>query len=143
MSCGDDAALVRDLVSTYAHAVDDRDIERIVGCFTDDTHVEYGGGRQVVDGRDALRSFFGGALTEGASTHVMSNVLVEIAADGDHAHAETQAVAFHAHAGRETVVIRGLRYSDDCVRTTDGWRIACRVHRPLWECTAPATAVRL
>lgn len=130
-----DAADVRDVISSYAHAVDDRDVDRIVACFTAQAHVEFDGGSQVVEGRETLRSFFGGALSQGTSTHVMSDVLVEV--DGDRAHAETQAVAFHAHAGHEAVTIRGLRYSDDVVRTADGWRIARRVHRSLWECTAP------
>ena len=132
------------LVWSYARAVDDRDIPRILRCFVDDAHVEFDGGASVVDGVTALAKFFDTALvqprmgTSGTSTHLMSNVVVEIdATDPDVATVETQAVAFLASDTRDTVVIRGLRYSDGCVRTAEGWRIARRVHRSLWQCEAP------
>ncbi len=129
------------LVARYAHAVDSRDVPAVVACFTDDTHVEFDGGTEVVDGRDALFRFFEDALvqprmgTTGVSTHLMSNILVTTM--GDAAHIETQAVAFLASDERATVVVRGLRYSDDCVRGDDGWLIRHRIHRSLWQAEAP------
>ena len=136
-----DRAELIDLVSRYAAAVDRRDIEQVVACFTDDAHVEFDGGAEVVDGRPALEAFFEAAFrrprmgTTGASTHLMSNVLVDV--DGDLAHAETQAVAYLASDSRQTVIVRGLRYSDDCVRGDDGWRVRRRVHRALWQAEIP------
>ena len=65
----------------------------------------------------------------------MANTLVTI--DGDTAHAETQGVAYLASAALGTVVTRGLRYSDDLRRGTDGWRITRRVHRSIWQTEAP------
>lgn len=132
------------LVSSYARAVDDRDVPRIIGCFVDDAHVEFDGGASVVDGVTALAEFFESALvqprmgTTGTSTHLMSNVTVAFdPSDPDVATVETQAVAFLASDERDTVVIRGLRYSDACLHTEEGWRIARRVHRSLWQCEAP------
>ncbi len=133
------------LISRYAQAVDARDVTAIVACFTDDTHVEFDGGRQAVDGREAVARFFEGALVTpqmgrtGASTHLMSNVVATI--DGDTAHVETQAVAYLASDDRDTVIMRGLRYSDDCVRRGDGWLIKRRVHRSLWQSEAPGRPV--
>jgi ketosteroid isomerase-like protein len=132
-----DRACLIDLVSRYALAVDDRDVPAIAACFTDDAHVEFDGGAEVVDGRAELTAFFESALqrpmmgTVGVSTHLMSNVLVTV--DGDRAHVETQAVAYLASAERDTIVVRGLRYSDDCVRRGDGWLVQHRVHRSLWQ----------
>ena len=71
----------------------------------------------------------------GASTHLMSNVLVTL--DGDTAHLETEAVAYLASENRDTIITRGLRYSDDCVRRGDGWLIERRVHRRTWQSEAP------
>ena len=133
------------LISRYAHAVDARDVAETVACFTDDTHVEFDGGVEVVDGRDALARFFDGAFVSprmgrtGVSTHLMSNVIVTVA--GDTAHVETQAVAYHASDDRETVIVRGLRYSDDCVRSRDGWLIGRRVHTSIWQYEAPGRPV--
>jgi hypothetical protein len=60
----------------------------------------------------------------------MANTVIDL--HGDVAHAETQAVASLASAA-EGLVTRGLRYSDELVRTASGWRIAHRVHRCVWE----------
>ena len=133
------------LISRYAHAVDGREVAETVACFADDTHVEFDGGAEVVEGRDALARFFEGAFTSqrmgrtGVSTHLMSNVVVTVT--GDTAHVETQAVAYHASDDRDTVIVRGLRYSDDCVRQGDGWLIARRVHRSIWQSEAPGRPV--
>lgn len=136
----DRAALI-DLVGRYAHTVDGRDVEGIVACFTDDTHVEFDGGAEVVDGKEALRAFFDDALrrpimgSTGVSTHLMSDVLVTL--DGDRAHVETQAVAYLASDERETIVVRGLRYSDDCERRDGRWLVRHRIHRSVWQGEMP------
>jgi hypothetical protein len=136
-----DRALLTDLVSRYAHAVDTRDIPGIVACFTAGAHVEFGGGAEVVEGHEGLTRFFEGALirpmmgANGASTHLMTDVLVSV--DGETAHVETQAVAFLAAEGRDTVIVRGLRYSDVCVRDGHSWLVDRRMHRSLWQYEAP------
>jgi ketosteroid isomerase-like protein len=136
-----DRQAIASLIATYAHAVDARDVRRIVSCFTSDTHVEFDNGAEVVDGRDDLTRFFERALVAprmgraGVSTHQMSDLLIDL--DDDAAHVETQAVAYLASAARTTVVVRGLRYSDDCVRHGDRWLIARRSHRSLWQAEMP------
>jgi ketosteroid isomerase-like protein len=133
------------LISRYAHAVDSRDAASTVACFAHDAHVEFDGGVEVVDGRDALVRFFEGAFNSprmgrtGVSTHMMSNVIVTVT--GDTAHVETQAIAYHASDDRDTVIVRGLRYSDDCVRSEEGWLIGRRVHRSIWQSEAPGRPV--
>lgn len=65
----------------------------------------------------------------------MANTLVTI--EGDTARAETQAVAYLASPATGTVRTRGLRYSDVLRRDEDGWRIAHRIHRSIWETEVP------
>lgn len=132
---------ILDLIATYAHAVDDRDMGRILGCFAADGRIDFEGGEISGDGHDGIRHVFEGALARpmmappATSTHLMADTLVTI--DGDTAHAETQAVAYLASGALGTVVTRGLRYSDDLRRTDEGWRISHRVHRCIWQTEAP------
>ena len=131
---------ILDVIATYAQAVDDRDIERIVGCFTTDGRIEFEGGKLTGVGHDGIRQAFETAFTRPAltppeaSTHLMANTLVTV--EGDAARAETQAVAFLASGALGTVTTRGLRYSDGLRRDAGGWRIAHRVHRSLWQTEA-------
>jgi ketosteroid isomerase-like protein len=131
---------ILDVIATYAQAVDDRDIERIVGCFTTDGRIEFEGGQLTGVGHDGIRQAFETAFTRpvftppAASTHLMANTLVTV--EGDAARAETQAVAFLASGALGTVTTRGLRYRDRLCRDASGWRIAHRVHRSLWQTEA-------
>jgi uncharacterized protein (TIGR02246 family) len=140
----DDRAAVTDLVYRYAHAVDARDVEGIVSCFADDARVAFNGGERVAEGRAALREFFVAAFEgpllgqRGASTHVMGNVLVTV--DGDIAHSEAHAVAYLASDARPEVVVRGLTYSDDCVRDGGSWLIRERTHAAVWQAAMPRQA---
>ena len=137
----DDRQEILDVIAAYAHAVDDRDIDRIVGCFAPDGRIDFEGGRTSGEGHAGIRAAYEAAFAAPAlalpatSTHLMANTLVTV--DGDTAHAETSAVAFHASGPRGAVTTRGLRYSDDFRRTDAGWRIARRVHRSTWETEAP------
>ena len=136
-----DREQILDVVAAYAHAVDDRDIDRIVGCFASDGRIEFEGGQTSGDGHEGIRAAYEDAFAQpvvampATSTHLMANTLVTI--DGHTAHAETHGVAFHASGTRGQVMTRGLRYSDDLRRTADGWRITRRVHRSLWQTEAP------
>ena len=140
-----DSAALNALVSRYAHAVDARDIAGTVACFTEDSHVEFDGGTTVIDGRENLARFFETAFRgplmggSGASTHLMTDVIVEVT--GDAAHIETQAVAYLASDERDTVLVRGLRYTDDCVRSDGGWLIGRRTHRAIWQAEAPGRPI--
>lgn len=132
---------ILELVARYAHTVDDRDVAGIVALFTADGRIDFEGGATSGEGHDGIRAAFEQAFATpvlappATSTHLMANTIVSL--DGDVAHAETQAVAYLAAPINGTVVIRGLRYSDDLVRTTEGWRIAHRVHRSIWQAEAP------
>ena len=62
--------------------------------------------------------------------------------EGDRATGETRVVAYHVlgDAGAETLMIWHIRYLDDFVRGTEGWRIDERVLRVDLETTQPLRA---
>jgi SnoaL-like domain len=139
-----------DLISGYAHAVDRRDVSRIVACFADEAIMEHesgeatsahGPGHGVLHGAEEIRHFFEIAFTRGAlqqgstSTHILTNTLVAPTDSG--AHLETHAIACLAGAGFRVVILRGLRYSDDCAKIDGKWVIQHRVHSALWQCESP------
>jgi len=132
---------ILDVVATYAQAVDEQDIDRIVDCFTADGRIDFEGGQITGVGHDGIRTAFEDAFARpaftppAASTHLMANTLVTL--EGDTAQAETQAVAFLANGALGTVTTRGLRYSDRLRKDPGGWRIVHRVHRSLWQTEAP------
>jgi ketosteroid isomerase-like protein len=140
-----DREAITRLVFRYADRVDGRDPRGVVECFTPDAHFEADGGAFVLEGADALARFFERALAAGpdgiggVSTHLMTNVVVDV--DGDSAHAETKAVAYLTKETVGTVVVRGLRYSDDCVRADDGWRLQRRIHQADWQYEVPASEI--
>jgi uncharacterized protein (TIGR02246 family) len=138
-----DRSEILDVVATYAQAVDEHDIERIVDCFTADGRIDFEGGQITGVGHDGIRKAFETAFTRpaftppAASTHLMANTLVTV--EGDGARAETQAVAFLASGALGTVTTRGLHYSDRLRRDAGGWRIAHRVHRSQWQTESAGT----
>jgi len=141
-----DHVAIRELIARYAQHVDARSIPDIVGCFSDDACFEGADGSVRAVGAEAIAQFFASAfvgprlVAPAASTHLMSNTVIEL--DGERAHAETQAVAMLASA-TEGLVTRGLRYTDDLIRTPGGWRIAHRVHRCVWEAAGGSEVVRI
>lgn len=136
-----DREAILDVVATYAHAVDERDVDRIVACFTPDGRIDFESGESSGTGHDGIRAAFEQAFAAphlaapASSTHLMANTLVTVG--GDTARAETQAVAYLASGSLGTVVTRGLRYSDVLRRHEGGWRIQHRVHRSIWQTEAP------
>jgi uncharacterized protein (TIGR02246 family) len=134
---GAEAAVARVLV-TYADALDDRDLDAVAACFTPDARASYSG-RELDPGVDAIVAHLRGLERFLATTHQVSNVVVDVAADGRHAHARSTAVAWLVAPGDPPpLLVRGLRYEDDLVLLDGAWRIDRRVHavRWMWEGSA-------
>jgi len=135
----DDRQQLLDLVSRYAQAVDRRDLDGLLDCFMPDARLTFVSTGAVLVGHDAIRQFFSEgfdglmAPATSASTHLMTNTLVTFAESGDEASMETTAVSYFATETRAEVGVRGLTYSDRCVRGEDGWRFQERTHALHWE----------
>lgn len=126
-----DRTEIRELLLRYAHAVDRRDLELVASCFTADATYDgtlgHGG---IADALAALRERMG---RYDSTMHLIGNHFIEL--DGDTASSETYTIAYHRFAGNDgpNVLSVAVRYLDQLVRTSAGWRIRARVVRPEWQ----------
>lgn len=132
-------------------AVDRRDPDAAVACFTSDAVIHFPG----VDarGEHEIYALFSGRTPTETSvpelagfrrtlmTHSMTTMLSEV--DGDEAVTRTYATAHLCgmFGDRETIVVRGLRYLDRAVRTSGGWRIRERHHVVDWMYEVPPMSI--
>ena len=127
-----------DVAVRYTWALDTRDWALLRTCFVPGAVALYGRpGRR--EGVDSIENACRAALQPlDASQHIVSNFDVHV--NGDHAthrcYVQAQHVRATAHGGAN-FIIAGT-YSDDLVRTEDGWRIARRELRQLWTDGNPA-----
>jgi SnoaL-like domain len=129
----DERIRVTEVISRYAHALDARDVEAVLGCMTDDVSLSYNGGELRIDGKSKARQFFTEALS-GPSTHLLGNYLLE--RHGNAVRASCSGIAFVTrHAGKVTV--RGLLYTFTCLVEKREFRIESLEHLTQWECAVP------
>jgi ketosteroid isomerase-like protein len=125
---------ITDLLNRYATALDDRDWKRLATCFTPDAVGLYGPVLGRRDGFAAIEQLCRGALEPlDSSHHMITNHEIEI--DGDTARARCYLQAQHTKRGTpggDNFVIGGT-YTDELVRTADGWRIRQRELRMIWQ----------
>jgi len=136
-----DRSDITQLMYRYADAMDRRDIDAVLRCFTDDAETSWHGGAVSASGGRELQRFLENAFSDDVlgsaakpSSHLMANVMIEL--DGDRAQVETTALACVTNRP-DLVTVRGIHYSDVCERDADGWRIRTRHHRADWEFSAP------
>jgi len=133
-----DRQAIRDLVTRYACAVDRRDFDAVGACFTPDADTDY--------------TFFAGPIAEvlekiragvsgfAMTMHVLGNHLAEV--HGDTATSETYAVCYHRRPGVPdgAQLVVAMRYLDELVRTSAGWRIRRRRATVEWQQHEPPRA---
>jgi hypothetical protein len=119
-----DRAQIHDLLARYARGVDRRDLDLVRSCFTDDA--AYEGALSKSDIAQALATLREGLARYTTTMHFIANQVVEL--DGDTAHSETYAVAYHRAegAGGGEDLVLGVRYRDELVRDAGRWRICHR-----------------
>lgn len=133
-----DRLLLHELTYRYARGADERRADDVAACFTDDARLEFVSTGTIVEGSNSIRDFFrasfDGPLRDVTSSHLMTNTIITAVEDeAERVRLVTTAVAYLA--GTE-VVMRGITYTDECVRTPKGWRIAVREHRLAWQGSA-------
>jgi hypothetical protein len=138
----DDRREIVEVSNQYFFALDSRRPELMAPVFTSTATYEFASDDDR-NGRQPIGSFLGtwldGMECFAHSSHSMSNVHVVV--DGDRAKSEIYAVVHlvdrHTEPGQ--VIIRGIHYRDQLLRTPDGWKIDSRRHRLLWLCVVPET----
>ena len=128
----DDREEIRDLLVRYARCLDLHDFAGAGECFTEDAVAEFSG-VVLEPGASAIARHLEGLRRFRASTHLISNVLIEL--HGAEAEVSSQAVV-HLLL-RDRIRVRGLFYEDRVIRGLSGWRIAERHHRADWSIELP------
>jgi len=120
---------IRDACMRYWAGFDRSDVDLYLAAFTPDATLSLFGGSQIVKVADMAAH---GALTPPFehTSHAPGSQAITIS--GDTATADTLVTA-HIVPEQGPILVRGLRYVDDLVRTDDGWRIHHRRHFLLWQ----------
>ncbi|MCX5406301.1 nuclear transport factor 2 family protein [Streptomyces sp. NBC_00335] len=147
-SAEDELAINR-LLETYLFAVDTKDKTVFRTLFTDDAVLTVmahpdGTAGIVKSGIEAVVANLDGAAAWGHSTHVTANAYIRVTgrytATGD-SHATAQLVYPATATAPETVVVRGIRYRDEYVRSAGVWKIRKRIFSPLWQYNGTAVQI--
>jgi hypothetical protein len=139
MSLEQDRADIMNVLAAYAFSIDGHHFDDLRSVFTADCRVSYN--RVPLEpGVDHVIAHVSGLAGMPQSQHIFGAPSITI--EGDTARARSYAVAHLVQVapGTETghtVTSRGLSYTDELVRTADGWRIATRVHECYWQVVAP------
>ena len=144
-----DEAKIRAVMERYFHAIDANDLPALASCFTPDARLELNANspaRSVIADPAAIAAHFDAAEIQrrerrrrgdaeptsgqvAMRTHQLSHTCISI--NGDAGQADSFAIV-HIIAG-ERMTVRGLRYTDEFVRTGKDWRIRSRTHRVQWQ----------
>ncbi|WP_405490422.1 nuclear transport factor 2 family protein [Streptomyces sp. NBC_00096] len=144
----EDELAINRLLETYLFAVDTKDKTVFRTLFTDDAtlivlaHPD-GTAGIVKSGIEAVVANLDGAAAWGYSTHVTANAYIRVTgrtATGD-SHATAQLVYPATATAPETVVVRGIRYRDEYVKSLGVWKIRKRVFSPLWQYNGTAVPI--
>lgn len=145
----EDELALRRLLETYLFAVDTKDKTVFRTLFTDDATLTVmahpdGTAGIVKSGIEAVVANLDGAAAWGYSTHVTANAHIRVTgrytATGD-SHATAQLVYPATATAPETVVVRGIRYRDEYVKSAGVWKIRKRVFSPLWQYNGTAVQI--
>ena len=133
-----DRQAIRDLVTRYACAVDRRDFDTVASCFTPDAETDYTYFAGPIG--DVLEKIRAGVSGFAMTMHVLGNHLAEVR--GDTATSETYAVCYHRRTGVPdgAQLVVAMRYLDELVRTSTGWRIQRRRATVEWQQHEPPRA---
>jgi ketosteroid isomerase-like protein len=123
----EDEAEIRNLVARYGFRIDDRDMDGVADCFTEDGGFSSREGKMGAQGRQAVVDQFHDRWSVlGPANHIVHQHLVELDPDDpDHAKGT---VSSHAELIRNGEVwLTALRYDDQYRREDGRWRFADRM----------------
>ena len=130
----EDRFAIMDLVARYCAAIDGRDLEGFVDCFTTDGVIRHADGIMRLEGSEAIRNYYTRRFADyGVTFHYPHSHTVEIDAPND-AHGMVTAHAEMALNGEAWIA--AFRYTDRYRREDGRWRfaereLACWYYMPL------------
>jgi uncharacterized protein (TIGR02246 family) len=122
----EDRAAIHDLFTRYCCALDNGEVETVVGCFTADATLK----SPVIDinGREAIRAFAGRFAAQRAAgtqfRHMVTNIAASI--DGGRASATAYLLVLISKGGNHLSLPPG-RYQCDLVKEGEAWRFTRRI----------------
>jgi uncharacterized protein (TIGR02246 family) len=122
----EDRAAIHDLFTRYCCALDNGEVETVVGCFIEDAVLK----SPVIDirGRDEIRAFAGRFAAQRAAgtqfRHMVTNIAVTI--DGDRATATAYLLVLISKDGGHRTLPPG-RYECELVKEDGQWRFSRRI----------------
>jgi len=131
----DDIVEITQLLYRYARAIDTKDWKALECVFTPDARIHYAVERGADLRFAELGTWLARAMTIFKATkHVITNPLIEL--ERDAARCTSYLTGTHVQVRRDTGVqvltTEGSTYSDELVRTREGWRIASRKLERTW-----------
>lgn len=123
----EDRAEIQNLVARYGFVIDDREMDRVAACFTEDGGFSSLDGKLGARGRQAVVDQFHDRWSVlGPSNHIVHQHVIDL--DPDDPDRATGVVSSHAELIRNGEVwITALRYDDQYRREDGRWKFADRM----------------
>jgi 3-phenylpropionate/cinnamic acid dioxygenase small subunit len=121
---------IDDLLNRYVSALDDNKFDMLPTVFTSDAHISYADADMDGDYATVSDWLAKQRVQQKVWLHLVGNRRVTL--DGDRAQA-VSSFFFTGVAHSGNTFFTGGEYHDQMVRTPDGWRIAERVEKQLWN----------
>ena len=130
---------IQALMTAYAHAIDQRDFDRLDTIFTPDAYIDYRAMGGIAGRYPEVKRWLGPALAPFPNyQHLVASTDIQLA--GDTANARTACfnpMEVVLPEGRTQVLMLGLWYVDKLERTVAGWRISERIEQSCYRHNVP------
>jgi ketosteroid isomerase-like protein len=122
----EDKQAIAEVLYAYCASLDRMDLDALASLFTADCVVDYGPEARLQSrGAERLRHDLARMWRWARTSHHLSNVMVTLDGDGEHAGATSYVIAWHERPDGSTATMMG-QYQDRLVREEGQWRISRR-----------------
>ncbi|MCA1727519.1 MAG: nuclear transport factor 2 family protein [Actinobacteria bacterium] len=125
---------IKRLKYRYARTLDQKDWEGVAGCFTEDATASYGGGKQRLEGREAIMRFLKSALETKTmiSSHTVGQPEIELT--GPDTATATWALQDLVIDTSRDFTVRGASFYSDAYAKVDGeWKLTHTSYKRVFE----------
>jgi ketosteroid isomerase-like protein len=119
---------IQDLRHRYWLAIVERDLDTMIGCYSENAHSQFGFGMEFT-GRDALRGFYRQMMSDpelAAQIPFGTNGLVTVT-DDNHASGSWLISVVYLKKDAQHGARNNVRYHETYVKTGEGWKIASQI----------------